>query len=59
MSGDLQGSVNDFTKAIDLDPEGNYNYDHRGMARYLLRDYDRAEADIATATELRRDMYDI
>lgn len=49
--GDLEGAVNDFIKAIKLDPEDSFSYKERGLAKIHLgqiksgcKDFKKSEA---------------
>src|SRR6185295_5098895 len=50
--GDLEGSLADFTKAIELDPAYVQAYHGRGVTRHFKGDLDAAIADYSKAIEL-------
>lgn len=45
-------AVNDFNRAIELNPVFTQAYNNRGNARYKLNDYQGAMADYSQAIEL-------
>ena len=51
-SGDFQGAVADYDKAIQLDPQCANAYYNRGVAKYALGHAENAEADIAKSQEI-------
>jgi tetratricopeptide (TPR) repeat protein len=51
-SGDIQGALQDFTKAIQLNPRDSDAYFNRGFARYRLKDYEGAIQDASQAIQL-------
>ncbi|HSW45038.1 MAG TPA: tetratricopeptide repeat protein [Phycisphaerae bacterium] len=53
--GDLDESINHFTKAIEWKPDHAGAYNNRGTACRKMRRYDRALEDYAKAIELRPD----
>ena len=53
--GEYARAINDFTKVLEMAPEGTDNYVvyyNRGLSYYKLRDYDRAIRDYDTALQL-------
>ncbi|MCG6881167.1 MAG: tetratricopeptide repeat protein [Deltaproteobacteria bacterium] len=53
--GEYDRAVKDFTKVLEMAPEGTNNYIvyyNRGLAYYKLRDYDRAIRDFDTGLQL-------
>lgn len=55
---DLDGALDDFTKAIELKPEYAEAYYFRGLAKQAKGDVDGAVADFAKAIELKPDYPD-
>ena len=51
-SGDLQGAITDFNKAIEINPQDAYAYYNRGLAKSYLKDYQGAIADYNKAIEI-------
>jgi len=51
-AGDYQGAIEDFNKAITLDPNYVYSYIYRGVARYELGDYKQSISDFNKAIEI-------
>ena len=49
---DYRGAIQDYTKAIELDPEYADAYNNRGIARLLLEDKDGGCLDLSKAGEL-------
>ena len=47
--GDFAGAVNDYTKAIELQPADEENYYNRGVAQQARGDYEAAIADFSKA----------
>lgn len=54
-SGDYDGAIADFDRAIELVPDSPLNYRDRGIAHHLKSDYDRAIADFDTAISILPD----
>ena len=52
---DLDGAIDDFSKAIELDPEFADAYDSRGYTKKAKGDQTGADADFAQAAKLRGD----
>ena len=50
--GNYQGAINDFTKAIENNPQERYAYLNRGVAKAKLEDYQGAVADHTKAIEI-------
>ncbi|MCX8194741.1 MAG: tetratricopeptide repeat protein [Candidatus Micrarchaeota archaeon] len=50
--GDYIGAIEDFTKAIELNPNYAEAYYNRGLAKVKLKDYDSAFIDILKAKRL-------
>jgi tetratricopeptide (TPR) repeat protein len=50
--GDLDGAINAFTRAIELDPRLAAAYTNRGLARSYKGDYDAGIADCTKSIEL-------
>ena len=53
-SGDLDGAVADFDRAIQLDPKFSAAYIDRGIVLYRLQKFERAFADIAQAKHIEK-----
>jgi tetratricopeptide (TPR) repeat protein len=53
-SGDLDGAVAEFDRAIQLDPKFSAAYIDRGIALYRLQKFERAFADIAEAKRIEK-----
>ena len=61
-SGNLEGAIADYTKAIEIDPEDGRAfhpqdvraYNFRGIAKYVLKDYQGAIADYTKAIEINQ-----
>jgi tetratricopeptide (TPR) repeat protein len=53
-SGDLDGAVADFDRAIQLDPKFSAAYIDRGIVLYRLQKFERAFADIAQAKRIEK-----
>lgn len=53
-SGDLDGAMADFDRAIQLDPKFSAAYIDRGILLYRLQKFERAFADIAQAKRIER-----
>ncbi len=51
-NNDYEGAIEDFTKAIELNPENEDAYIERGIAKYKLEDYEGAIEDFTEAIEL-------
>ncbi|MDP7647000.1 MAG: tetratricopeptide repeat protein, partial [Candidatus Woesearchaeota archaeon] len=51
-SGDSQGAIADFTKAIEINPQYAIAYSNRGNAKYDLGNYQGAIADYNKAIEI-------
>jgi tetratricopeptide (TPR) repeat protein len=49
---DYQGAIQDYTKAIELDPKNEWAYNNRGRAKSYLYDYYGSIKDYTTAIEL-------
>jgi tetratricopeptide (TPR) repeat protein len=58
MSGDTAGAIEDYTKAIEIDPKFASAYYNRGIARYAMKDAAGAIQDYTKAIELRPDFSD-
>jgi tetratricopeptide (TPR) repeat protein len=54
QSGDLDGAMADFDRAIQLDPKFSAAYIDRGILLYRLQKFERAFADIARAKRIER-----
>ena len=48
----LQFKIDNYTKAINLNPDYSAAFNNRGFAKYSLNDYDGAIADYTKAIEL-------
>ena len=46
MKGDLDGAIEDYTKAIEIDPKNETYYHSRGVSRYLKKDLKGAIEDM-------------
>jgi curved DNA-binding protein CbpA len=53
-SGDLDGAVAEFDRAIQLDPKFSAAYVDRGIVLYRMQKFDRAFADIAHAKRIEK-----
>ena len=53
-SGDLDGAVADFDRAIQLDPKFSAAYIDRGIVLYRMQKFEKAFADIAHAKRIER-----
>lgn len=53
-SGDLDGAVTEFDRAIQLDPKFSAAYVDRGIVLYRMQKFDRAFADIAHAKRIEK-----
>jgi len=53
-SGDLDGAVAEFDRAIQLDPKSSAAYIDRGIVLYRLQKFERAFADIAHAKRIEK-----
>ena len=51
-SGDYEGAIADFNKAIELNPEFALTYNKRGIVKCELEDYEGAISDFNQAIEL-------
>ncbi|MCD4679625.1 MAG: tetratricopeptide repeat protein [Bacteroidales bacterium] len=51
-SGDLQGALSDFSKAVEYDPMNNRGYRNRALVKYRLSDYNGSVTDYNTAIEI-------
>jgi tetratricopeptide (TPR) repeat protein len=51
-TGDYHSAINDFTKAIDLNPRESDAYLNRGISKVKLGDLDGAIADFTSATDI-------
>ena len=49
---DYRGAIQDYTKAIELNPNHTYAYNNRGIAKVELEDYSGAIQDYTKAIEL-------
>ena len=49
--GDNKGAIEDYSKAIDMNPQYAGTYCNRGVAKYALRDYDGAIRDFSKAID--------
>ena len=47
--GELQQGLDDFNRALEIDPEYAEGYDRRGYAYFLLGDYERSKQDLDEA----------
>jgi tetratricopeptide (TPR) repeat protein len=54
---DYEGSIRDFTRAIEIIPYFPGSYDNRGIAKRYIGDYEGAIADHTRAIELNPDHY--
>jgi tetratricopeptide (TPR) repeat protein len=50
--GDYKGAIQDYNKAIELDPDDEDDYFNRGIAKYMLNNIDSACLDWSRAGEL-------
>jgi tetratricopeptide (TPR) repeat protein len=55
-SGDKQGAIEDYDRAIELDPQNAEAYTYRGTAKYDLGDKQAAIEDYDKAIELQPDL---
>ena len=51
-AGNYQGAIDDYTKAIEINPLDYTAYNNRGHAKRYLNDRQRAIADFTTAIEI-------
>ena len=51
-AGNYQGAIDDYTKAIEINPQDYTAYNNRGHAKRYLNDRQRAIADFTTAIEI-------
>jgi tetratricopeptide (TPR) repeat protein len=51
-SGNYQGAITYYTKAIEIDPQYASAYSNRGIAKAYLKDYQGSIADFNTALEI-------
>ncbi len=54
--GDVEGAVEDTSRAIDLEPDNAYAWMHRGLNHYRAKEYRKALADYDRAIELSPSM---
>lgn len=52
VKGEYDKAIVDFTKAIEIDPNGATAYKNRGFAYYAKKEYDRAWEDVYKAQAL-------
>jgi tetratricopeptide (TPR) repeat protein len=62
--GDKQGAIDDYTKAISIEPKFTNAYNNRGQAKYSLGNKQGAIADFKKLAELyrqqnRMDLYEL
>ena len=57
QSGNLQGAIADWTKAIEMNPMYAKAYFNRGVAKENLKDYQAAIADYTKAIEIDSEYY--
>ena len=50
--GDIKGAIEDYTKAIELDPKYSQAYYNRGVANFDLHNLNEAELNFIIASEL-------
>ncbi len=50
-AGNYQGAIDDYTKAIEINPQNAIAYNNRGIARFKLGDYQGSSADYTKAIE--------
>ncbi|MGC1240061.1 MAG: tetratricopeptide repeat protein [Chryseosolibacter sp.] len=55
--GYYKGAVEDYTKALDIDPDDAQIWLGRGLAREKLKDYEGAFSDYTKAIDLREDFF--
>src|ERR1700752_1362115 len=53
--GDNQGAIEDYDKAIKLNPKYAGTYCNRGVAKYAMRDYEGAIRDFTNALDVSPD----
>ena len=56
-SGNLEGAIADWTKAIEIYPRFTYAYYNRGFVKHELQDYQGAIDDYTKAIELNPELY--
>ena len=57
QSGNLQGAIADWTKAIEMNPMYAKAYFNRGVAKKNLKDYQASIADYTKAIEINSEYY--
>jgi tetratricopeptide (TPR) repeat protein len=56
--GLMQQAIDDFNRAVELNPEIVWSYFNRGLARVFLGKEEEAQADFAKCLELRPELKD-
>jgi tetratricopeptide (TPR) repeat protein len=51
-AGDYQGAIEDYTKALEINPKNSYSYYNRGNSKSKLKDYLGAIEDFTKAIEI-------
>ena len=54
--GEIDAAIQDYTKAIDLNPEDADAYCNRGEAWLHLREWEKAKANLITAKDMEIDI---
>ncbi len=54
---DYEGAIEDFNKAIELDPEDNYSFYLRAYCYFELGDFESAIDDLNKSIELDQDNF--
>lgn len=56
LTGDIKGEIEDWTKAIEINPQFDTAYADMAVGRVTLRDYKGAEEDAKTAIQLNSEL---
>ena len=54
---DFRGAIQDYTRAIEIDPDEYSTFGRRGWAKFYLQDYTGAIEDLDRAVQGSRDKY--
>ncbi len=52
---DYKGAIEDYTKAIDINPDHSNAYNNRGLSKYNLKDYRGSIEDYTKAIDIDPD----